>query len=120
MVQCGAMNLEAMSVSERLQWAEVLARPYGAQPPFIFAAWSWMHRAVRGPLPHALLDAVLRSAAWREKLQEAKGSEWMELLAAVCPVALREQLRLLLGEIEPSQTVVAMALLDILDVMEKG
>jgi hypothetical protein len=120
MTQCGPMQLEAMSASERTQWAETLARAYGAQPPFTYLAWTWMHRAVRGPLPQRLLEAVLRSAAWRDRLQEAKGPEWMELLAAVCPAELRERLRPLLGAIEPSQTVVALALLDILNAMEKG
>lgn len=79
-----------------------------------------MHRALHGPVTGALIEDVLRSSEWREKLQEMKGPEWMELLAACCPGDLRAKLRVLLEMIEPAQTMSALGLLDILDAMEKG
>ncbi|WP_263375043.1 DUF5691 domain-containing protein [Granulicella aggregans] len=120
MSQCGPMQLDTMTSSECLRWAEILVQPYGAKPPFLIAGWSWMHRALRGPVPGTLIEAVLRSSEWRDKLQEMKGPEWMDLLAACCPGELRARLRVLLEMIEPAQTVSALALLDILDAMEKG
>jgi hypothetical protein len=120
MGQCGPMQLDAMTSSEKIRWAEILVQPYGGKPPFLIAGWSWMHRALRGPVPGALIEAILRSSEWREKLQEMKGPEWMELLAACCPAELRAKLRVLLEMMEPAQTVSALALLDILDAMEKG
>jgi hypothetical protein len=118
MAQCGPLQLETISSAERTSWAKILIRPYGGAPPFFFLGWSWMHRALRGPVPAAVMEPVLRSSQWREKLLETKGSDWTELLAACCPAEQRSQLRVLLGMIEPAQTVNALALMDILDGME--
>jgi hypothetical protein len=120
MGQCSPMQLDAMTSVERLRWAEILVQPYGEKPPFLTAGRSCMYRALRGPVPGALIEAVLRSSEWREKLQEMKGPEWMDILAASCPGDLRTKLPLLMEMIEPAQTVSALALLDILDAMEKG
>jgi hypothetical protein len=120
MAQCGPIDFTDISSDVRLAWATILARPYGSNPPFSLAAWTWMHRALRGPLPEDLMLAVLQSSTWQEKLQEAKGSEWTQLLAATCPPAAREKLRHMLGTNEPTQTVEALALLDILTAMEKS
>ncbi len=120
LVQCGPVQLDGTSPKQRALWAEVLLRPYGATPPFSFAGWSWMHRALRGPVPPSLIAAVVRSSQWRETLQETKGPEWMELLAACCPASQRTALRGLLETIEPSQTITALALLDLTNGMERG
>lgn len=120
MCQCGPMQLEAMEVGERLRWAEILVEPYGAKPPFVLANWSWLHRALRGPVPGALIESVLRSSEWRQNFEEMKGPEWMELLAACCPGELRARLRVLFDVMEPTQTASALALVEILDAMEKG
>jgi hypothetical protein len=42
------------------------------------------------------------------------------MIAAICPPALRPELRAQLGELDPSQTVIPLALLDILEGMEKN
>jgi hypothetical protein len=120
MTQCGPPQLAGATPDERARWAEVLSRPYGDAPPFSFAAWSWMHRGLRGPVPTALMIAVIQSTQWRDELRETKGPEWMELLAACCPMAQRPALRGFLRTMEPSQTVSAFALLDILTGMERG
>jgi hypothetical protein len=120
MAQCGPLQLETMSLAERISWAEILIRPYRGAPPFFFLGWSWMHRALRGPLPGSVMKSVLHSPQWREKLIETKGPDWMELLAACCPAGQRSKLRVLLEAMEPTQTVHALALMDILDGMEKG
>ncbi len=120
MAQSGPLQMDAMPPAERLRWAEILINPYGKTPPFLLAVWVWMHRAIRGPMPAALIESVLRSSLWSDKLQQVKGSEWMELLAASCPSGQRAGLRLLLGAFEPTQNVTALALLDILDGLEKG
>ena len=120
MSQCGPMQLDSMTSNECIRWAEILVQPYEAKPPFLVAGWGWMHRALRGPVPGALIEAVLRSSEWHQKLQEIKGPEWMDILAACCPGEFRVKLRTLLEMIDPTQTAGALALLDILDAMEKG
>lgn len=120
LAQCGPARLDGSSREQRAMWAEVLIRPYGAAPPISFGCWRWMHRALRGPLPSALIAAVVRSSQWREKLQDTKAPDWPELLAACCPASQRTALRGLLETIEPSQTVTALALLDLLQSMERG
>jgi hypothetical protein len=120
MALSGPATLDGMLESERGKWAGLLARPYGSQPPVSFLAWRWMHRALRGPVPAELMEAALDSASWREKLTEAIGPDWAELLAACCPSETREKLRLRLSAIEPEHTAGALALLDILTAMEKN
>ncbi len=118
MALCGPRSLDGIPESERGKWAELLARPYGSQPPVSIFAWRWMHRALRGPVPAGLMEKALDSPLWREKLAEAKSSDWADLLAACCPSETREELRLRLAAIEPEHTVGALALLDILTAME--
>jgi hypothetical protein len=120
LAQCGPMQLGGMSPAERERWAIALIGPYGAKPVFSYAVWIWIHRALRGPLPATVMQAVVHSAQWREKLAETKGPEWMELLAACCPGEQRPALRSLLETMELAQTVTAFALLDILQGMERG
>jgi hypothetical protein len=120
MALCGSRSLDAMPESEREKWAELLARPYGTQPPFSIVAWRWMHRALRGPVPRGLMEAALNSPHWREKLPEVNSSDWADLLAACCPSETREKLRLRLAAIEPDHTASALALLDILTAMENS
>jgi hypothetical protein len=120
MALCGPRSLDAMPESEREKWAQLLARPYGTQPPFSIVAWRWMHRALRGPIPRGLMEAALNSPNWREKLQEVDSSDWAEMLAACSPSETREMLRHRLGAIDPDHTAGALALLDILTAMENN
>jgi hypothetical protein len=120
MTQCGWMGLEIWVPPDRLRWARSLTSAYGAHPPFSMGAWRWMHRALLGPLPVECVESALRSRAWREKLFEVKGPEWPDLLVACCPPEAQGALQAVLGEMEPAHTAGALALLAILDAMERG
>jgi hypothetical protein len=118
---CGPLDLEVMTAGERQRWAAILIRPCGAKPPAQQFAWSWLHRALEGPAPDLLVESVLRSPGWLYKLlEEGKaGAEWLELLAAICPPSPRPRLRSLLGMLDPSLTLTALPLLDIVETIEK-
>jgi hypothetical protein len=118
---CGVQDLNLMPADERLHWAEILVRPYSAKPPASYAAWSWLHRSLEGSVPELLMEPVLRSSHWLSDLLDEKkaGPEWMELLAAVCPIPLRSRLRNQLASLEAPLTLTALPLLEILDSLEK-
>jgi len=117
----GPIDLSDWNPQDRLRWAEILAGPYEAEPPLLFAPWSWLHKSVKGPAPARLMEGVVRSPAWLHDLQqkEKRGPEWMELLAACCPRSQRDALRSQLAAVDPTLTLNALLLLDILDTMEK-
>jgi hypothetical protein len=124
---CGNPNLSMMPGAERLRWAEILVRPYTSKPPASYAAWNWLHRALEGPVPELLMEPIVRSSRWladlidNPKAGEAKaGLEWMELLAAVCPPSQRSRLRDRFKDFDPTLTLTALPLLDILDSLEKA
>jgi hypothetical protein len=52
--------------------------------------------------------------------RERGGSMWLELMAAICPAAQRQELRQQLSEFDQSQTVTSFAILDILNGMENN
>jgi hypothetical protein len=118
---CGVQDLGLMPAEERLQWAGVLVRPYGAKLPASYAAWSWLHRSLEGPGPAKLMEAVFRTSRWLSDLQDEKklGPEWLELLAALCPSSQRPQLRALMMSLDAPLTMTSLPLLDILDSLEK-
>jgi hypothetical protein len=118
----GSIDLSDWTAEERLQWAKILASPYGAKPPLLYVAWSWLYRSLRGPLPEELMERVVRSPTWLNELQQKEkcGPEWMEMLAACCPPPQRDRLRTLLAEVDSPLTVTALPLMDILDTMEKA
>jgi hypothetical protein len=118
---CGVQDLGLMPVEERLRWARILIRPYSAKPPASYSAWSWLHRSLEGPGPELLMEPILRSPRWVNDLidEQKAGPEWMELLAAVCPVSLRPRLRTQLAALDAPLTMTALSLLDILDSLKK-
>jgi hypothetical protein len=120
--QCGSMDLSMMTVEERLRWAGILIHPCAENPPASYSVWSWLHRSLEGPAPELLMESVLRSPGWlRRLLDENKlGSEWMEMLAALCPSSQRERLRALMAPLDPALTRTALPLLDILNSLEKA
>jgi hypothetical protein len=67
------------------------------------------------------MEPVLRSSRWLNNLvdEEKAGAEWMELLAALCPGSLRNQLRAKLAPLDSPLTMTALSLLEILDSLEK-
>jgi hypothetical protein len=60
-----------------------------------------------------VLDAKLLT-----KIPEQGRALWVELIPAMCPASQREELREQLTKLDQSQTVSALALLEILDGME--
>jgi hypothetical protein len=122
MSMSGPIDMSDWTAGERIQWAEILARPYGAKPLVLYAAWSWLHRSVRGPLPEELMERVVRAPTWLSELQQKEkcGPEWMEMLAACCPRPQRDRLRTQLADVDSSLTLTAVPLMDILDTMEKA
>jgi hypothetical protein len=118
----GPIDLSDWTPEERIQWAEILASPYGAKPPLLYAAWSWLHRSLKGPMPEGLMEGVVRSPSWLSELQQKEkcGPEWLEMLAACCPRPQRDRLRAQLADVDSPLTVTALPLMDILDTMEKA
>jgi Family of unknown function (DUF5691) len=121
MSQCGPADLGSLTDEERLRWAAILIRPCAAEPPASYAAWSWLHRALEGPAPEPLIEAVLKSPRWLSRLLEEHKMvpEGMEILAALCPDSHRERLRALMMPLDAPVTLTAMPLLDILDSITK-
>jgi hypothetical protein len=118
----GPIDLSDWTPEERIQWAKILASPYGAKPPVLYAAWSWLHRSLKGPLPEELMERVVRSPTWLSELQQKEkcGPEWLEMLAICCPRPQRDRLRTRLADVDSPLTVTALPLMDILDTMEKA
>ncbi|NUQ29232.1 MAG: HEAT repeat domain-containing protein [Acidobacteriaceae bacterium] len=116
----GSADLEHLSVDERVEWATAITSPQSSKPPKETMLWNWLHNAIKGPVPTSLMDGMLRSR-WTEDLTEpAKARpDLPEMLAACCPGSLRTKLREQLGTLDPSLTVNAFSLLDILDTMER-
>jgi len=119
---CGNPDLGVRTRGERLRWAEILVRPCNSKPPASYAAWSWLHRAVEGPVPEMLMEPIVCSSRWLADLvNETKaGPEWMELLAAVCPASQRSRLRDRFKDFDPTLTLTALPLLEILESLEKA
>jgi hypothetical protein len=115
-----------MPAEERLRWAEILIRPYGGWPPDSFVAWYWLRSLLEGPAPEALMQKLLQSMDWLARLQEnkklegAQGVMWFELIAGLCPTVQRESLRSLMRQFDPALTESAMALLNVLESLEKA
>jgi hypothetical protein len=119
--QCGSFDLSMMTADERARLAEILIASYSGKPPASYPAWSWLHHILEGPAPAQLIEAVLRSPRWLSQLLEENklGSEWMEMLAMICPSSHRGRLRTLMAPLDPALTLTALPLLDILDSLEK-
>jgi len=119
--QCGAFDSSITTDEERSRLAGILIAPYDGKPPASHVAWSWLHHLLEGPAPVQLIEAVLRSPRWLTHVLEDNklGSEWMEILAALCPSSHRGRLRALMASVNPALTLTALSLLDILDSLEK-
>jgi hypothetical protein len=119
--QCGPFDVSVMTAEERSKLASILIAPYGGKPPASLPAWGWLHHVLEGPAPPQLIESVLPSLRWlTQVLEENKlGTEWMEILAALCQSTHRGRLRVLMANIDPALTQTALPLLDILDSLEK-
>jgi Family of unknown function (DUF5691) len=120
MCESGFNSLGAMTEPERHRWAEIIVHPYRKELLAIYALWDWLHRLMDASAPDSVMSLLLK-ANLPKKLPEREGSTvWLELLAAICPSPQRADLRAQLAEFEPAQSANSLALLDILDGMEKN
>lgn len=121
MFESGLDSLGTMAELERHRWTEIIVQPYRKDPPAAYALWDWLHRVMDASAPASVMSILLK-AALLKKLPDREHSSppWLEVLAALCPRPQRSDLRAQLAEFEPSQSANALALLDILDGMEKN
>lgn len=117
MVESGLDTLGTMGESERQRWQEITVHPYRKDLPTIYHFWDWLHRITDAQAPASVMSTVLHTK-FLKKLPEHECAVWVELLAAICPAAQRQELRQQLADFDQSVTVTSVALLDILDGME--
>jgi hypothetical protein len=121
LLEGGLDTLGTMTESERQRWQEIIVQPYGKDLPTAWFLWDWLHRTTEAAAPTTLMTLVLKTKLLMKVPEQERGNaHWVEMIAAICPPALRPELRAQLGELDPSQTVIPLALLDILEGMEKN
>ncbi len=117
--QSGLDTLGAMTESERHRWEEIIVHPYRKDVPATWFLWDWLHRITDAEAAPSVMSIVLKAKLLMKVPEQERGSaHWLEVIAALCPASLREQLRQHLSEFDQSQAVIPVALLDILDGME--
>ncbi len=120
MANAGFETLGARSEEDRQRWASILARRYGKELPLNFHPWAWMHAVVDTEFEPDLMSVLLRGGFVTTAMgREGESEAWAELFTAMCPKPTRQELRQKLGE-SGGSVGVAIALLEILDEMEKG
>jgi hypothetical protein len=121
MFESGLDSLGTMTEPERHRWVEIIVHPYRKELPAVYILWDWLHRLMDANAPASVMSIVLK-ANLLKKMPEREHSSppWLEMLAAICPAPQRTDLRAHLAEFEPSQSANSLALLDILDGMEKN
>lgn len=107
-------------VEELAAWAAAMIKPKRWLPAVPFPAWSWLHRQMEGPLLAAIMRDVVESKAWKEQLDPEKkgGSEFVQVMCALCPPQLRASMRAQLEPLEADRKEKGWMLLDILDELE--
>ena len=108
------------NAEEAEAWASASIKPDRWLPSAPFPAWSWLHGQMQGPLPAANMLGVLNSTAWKEQLDPEKkgGSEFVQVICALCPPELRGTVRAQLELLEMDRKDKGLLLLDILDELE--
>jgi hypothetical protein len=121
MSECGWSGLEPLSPVQRMEWSAVAVRPSEWLPPAGVAQWSWLLSQVEGPLPAPVVDQILKTKSFSEQLAGEKppSTEWVQAICALCPGAMRERLRNLLGTLERDSAGEGLLLLELLDRLEK-
>jgi hypothetical protein len=121
MFESGLDSLGTMTEPERDRWVETIVRPYRKELPAVYALWDWLHRLTNAAAPASVAPIVFKSSLLKKvAANEHSGPPWFELLTAICPGPQRPDLRALLADFDPLQTANSLALLDILDAMEKN
>lgn len=121
MIESGFDTLGTMTESERHRWEETIVHPYRKDVPTTYFLWDWLHRITDVDAPPAVMSIVLHKKLLMKVPENERGNAyWLEMTAAICPTAQRQELREQLAEFDQSQTVSPIALLDILDGMENN
>jgi len=119
MFETGLDTLGAMTEAECQRWTEIIVHPYGKELPTVYYVWDWLHRITDSAAPASVMSVVIRTKLLMKVPERERGSApWLEVIAAICPAAHRQELREQLAEFDQSQSVTSLALLDILDGME--
>jgi Family of unknown function (DUF5691) len=118
MFESGLDSLGTMTDPERERWQEIIAGPYGKEPPANYLVWDWLHRITDRELPASVMPMVFQLKVFTEGENVNAIGPWLEVVAALCAQSERQQLRDRLSRFDPSQNVAPLALLDILDGME--
>jgi hypothetical protein len=121
MIESGFDTLGTMTESERQRWEEIIVHPYRKDVPTTYFLWDWLHRITDAEAPPGVMSIVLHKKLLMKVPENERGNAyWLEMTAAICPTAQRQELREQLAEFDQSQTVSPIALLDILDGMENN
>jgi hypothetical protein len=119
MVESGLDTLGTMTESECQRWEEIIVDPYRKDLPTSYLRWDWLHRMTDAAAATSAMSIVLKTKLLMRVPEGERGSApWLELIAALCPAPQRQELREQLAEFDQSQTVIPLALLDVLDGME--
>jgi len=119
MFESGLDTLGTMTESERQRWEEIIVHPYRKDLPTIYSLWDWLHRMTDAEAPPSVMSIALKTKLSVKVPEGERGTApWLEVIAAICPAPQRHELREQLAEFDQSQTVIPLALLDILDGME--
>ena len=119
MVESGLDTLGTMRQSERQRWQEIIVHPYRKDLPATWFLWDWLHRVTDTEAPSAVMSIVLHTKLLMNVAEQERGNAyWLELMAAICPSAQRQDLRAQLAGFDQANAVIPLGLLDILDGME--
>lgn len=121
LLEGGLDTLGTMTESERQRWEEIIAHPYRKDLPTTWFLWDWLHRITDAEASASVMSMLLNAKLLMKVPEQERGSpQWLEMMAAICPASQRQELRDQLAEFDQSQTVIPLALLDILDGMENN
>jgi hypothetical protein len=119
MFEAGLDTLGTMTESERQRWEEIVVHPYRKDVPTTYSLWDWLHRITDAEAPSSVMSIALHAKLLTKVPAYERGSApWVEMFAAICPASQRQELREQLTKFDQSQTVIPLALLEILDGME--
>jgi Family of unknown function (DUF5691) len=121
MVESGFDSLGTLAEPDRQRWAEIIVHSYRKDLPTVYVLWDWVYRVLDASTPASVMSMLLKANLLKKiPVREHSTPLWLEMLAAMCPGPQRIDLRAQLSEFEPALSANSIALLDILDGMEKN
>ena len=119
MFEAGLETLGTMTESERRRWEEIVVHPYLKEMPGAYHLWDWLHRLTDTEAPPSVMTMILQAELLTNVVEpENVSAPLSEVLVAICPASRRQELREQLMKFDQSQSVIPLALLEILDGME--